>query len=494
MVKKNSKTVILFGVLLFLIVGVATAIYFYPITTTPTADKGPILNWICSGPVNEAVKAANNEWSKAGGLRDQAITANNKVWVGNEQACLANLSDPKILAKCGGRVRDIANVASNNRDSEWTKSGGFKEQAIIANNKDWVGTSNPDCLNNLDNAQYLISNCGGRVGNVVKANTTLWEAEVAKSATQLKKIKDEIKYKQMFPTSAYNVVIPFYIAGKPDYYIFFDSPTEVNYILVGAGGAGADGTIKGAGGGGGEGGEIITGKTILDGFYKVTVGKGGGNSYDETSTKLEKYIDVPHFKISYFENILTASGGSNAPNASIVDVSPPTRTYASDAPGGKGGGKGGAYSYVMKGVDGMYSMNNKIPANVERLSGGGNGGSKTIPGYTVPDAVTNGGKGATQTIRDIDNKDVNYYANGGDGGGGSYSNTGGKGGQGTTITRNGQVYGKGGDGAKEDCTVKATDGNPGLWGGGGGGGGGGTASCPPGKGGFGGDGVAFIFY
>jgi hypothetical protein len=76
MVKKNKiNYAILFVVLLLIIAGIAIAIYFYPTTTTPTPGQGPILNWICSGPVNDAVKAANAQCNKRVG--QEVGTANS---------------------------------------------------------------------------------------------------------------------------------------------------------------------------------------------------------------------------------------------------------------------------------------------------------------------------------------------------------------------------------------------------------------------------------
>jgi hypothetical protein len=62
MVKKNKiKPMIFIGTILLIIVGITLAIYFYPAPTAPTPGQGPILNWICSGPVNEAVNAVKTQ-------------------------------------------------------------------------------------------------------------------------------------------------------------------------------------------------------------------------------------------------------------------------------------------------------------------------------------------------------------------------------------------------------------------------------------------------
>jgi hypothetical protein len=60
--KNKIKPIIFIGILLIM-VGIALTIYFYPTTsTTPTPGQGPILNWICKGPVNDAVNATNKKW------------------------------------------------------------------------------------------------------------------------------------------------------------------------------------------------------------------------------------------------------------------------------------------------------------------------------------------------------------------------------------------------------------------------------------------------
>ena len=60
--KNKIKPMIFIGILLIM-VGIALTIYFYPTTsTTPTPGQGPILNWICKGPVNDAVNATNKKW------------------------------------------------------------------------------------------------------------------------------------------------------------------------------------------------------------------------------------------------------------------------------------------------------------------------------------------------------------------------------------------------------------------------------------------------
>jgi hypothetical protein len=72
MAKKNK--IIFIGILLLIISGLIIAIYFYP--TTPTPEKGPILNWVCKGPVNDAVNAANAQCiSKV----NNAVNAANKT-------------------------------------------------------------------------------------------------------------------------------------------------------------------------------------------------------------------------------------------------------------------------------------------------------------------------------------------------------------------------------------------------------------------------------
>ena len=152
MAKKNkiNYTIFIFIGLILLMVGIALIINFYPTPTTPTAEKGAFLNWVCKKPVSDAVKAAT----------DKAVKDTNIRWLGSE-ACLKNINNPSLLTKCGGRVQDVVTAVNG----EWNKDGGLKQQTIKDNNILWLG-DNEACLNNIDNPSSLTT-CGGRVGSVV---------------------------------------------------------------------------------------------------------------------------------------------------------------------------------------------------------------------------------------------------------------------------------------------------------------------------------------
>jgi len=587
------KSAVFIGILVIMIVGVALIINFYP-TSTPA--QGQILNWACRKLVNNANSLCNKRVDQEILNATKRVNTQCDTRVGEEVGKANTQCDTRVAGvntQCDTRVGAEVGKAKTECD---TRVAGVNTQCDTRVGEE-VGKAKTECDTRVAGVN---TQCDTRVG-----------AEVGKVNAQLKKIKDEIKWKFSIP-SAYSMAIPFYVneAGK---YLFFDNDTVINYILVGGGGAGADGTVAGAGGGGGEGGEIKTGKmSLTSGFYKITVGTGGTDFRNGGYTYLQKFdYDALYFGMSNFNIILEAKGGSKGfaggeltieerkaatlkihtniirsintlidickykkinTDSILVDqfttTKVPTATniiesseliknllgdtgikkelelyyesgdsyyrmfyplppnmdyflksssidrimatgyvpsvedvfkslgYAGDAPGGKGGGSGGGYSYDTKGSDGSYYISptsNKVAQNAGTRSGGGGGGSKIIQDYPFN---TNGGNGAIQTIKNIYNRDVTIYGNGGGGGGGSCSNeTQGKGGLGSTPV-DGSTFGKGGDGATTDkCIYRTTNGNPGQFGGcGGGGGGGGTASYPPGKGGFGGDGVAYIFY
>ena len=255
----------------------------------------------------------------------------------------------------------------------------------------------------------------------------------------------------------------------------------IDYLMVGAGGAGG----PYVGGGGGAGGfRYFTSDPVSATTYPVVIGAGGSGSGTNTTFKS-----------------LTATGGGVGSNFSSSPGSP----------GGSGGGAGG-----YNGVNATGGSGNSPPVSPSQGNSGGStpgprgatqtcgagGGGASGSGPNCPGPSGTGTPGGAGTQNNIDGN--NYYYAGG-GGGGSYNSEspipagpggiGGGGGGGATGggpvgTGGGSARNSGGNGTPGPAGGDTKGGNGGANTGGGGGGGGHYAGSPP----NGGSGIVIIKY
>jgi hypothetical protein len=226
-----------------------------------------------------------------------------------------------------------------------------------------------------------------------------------------------------------------------------NTPSTVEYLVVGGGGGGG---FDGAGGGGG--GRVIAGTiSLASGTYGVSIGNGGVNA---------------------------TSVGSQAANGGTTTLSTPTAITAIGGGGGgsklanglsgaNGGGGGHNASTVQTGGT---STVGGFAGGAGSTQGGGGGGGAAAAG--IAGTAGNGGNGVSSSITGT----LTYY--GGGGGGGSY------GGSGTGLAGLGGA-GRGGLGYSPLATAGTANT-------GGGGGGAGEAGSNPGR--PGGSGVVIVKY
>ena len=278
----------------------------------------------------------------------------------------------------------------------------------------------------------------------------------------------------------------------------FKSSAEIKnlyFVVVGAGGFGAQSTTDRYGGGGGGSGGIIMGHTNLKTNDSLNVTFASGNSGFSKLTQTEYTMTA--------NNGATASSniGGNGGVYSFTSVPSPTIVTIIDksSDGGVGGNGGNQYNNgpgpTAGGVtnnivstNGYITTSDGITSTLTFCAGGGGGGGSSnadlntayggaAGGGTNSGAGGNGGSGAK---------------NGAGGGGGGGGRGGGAGGIAALQFNNGSPY------------TAATNGVSGFSGYGGGGGGGGGARVPavsyngnliyPGAGGNGGPGMVLLYF
>lgn len=222
---------------------------------------------------------------------------------------------------------------------------------------------------------------------------------------------------------------------------------NIEYLIVGGGGAGKVGqqVPGGAGAGGGGAGGVLSGTYATTSSYlKIDVGVGG---VDGVSDGMESSIDR-----------IYATGGQNG-----------ALGYTSGDGGSGGGSAYGIGSWAFgKGAQGEGNDGGYGEGSYGNSGGGGGAGSKGGPGRSVFNGGGSGGDGILSSITGVSL----YY---GGGGGGGDSGSGGLGG--------------GGRGGTDSIYPQSGSANTG-----GGGGGGGTGPSSLGPGGNGGSGIVIVAY
>jgi hypothetical protein len=240
---------------------------------------------------------------------------------------------------------------------------------------------------------------------------------------------------------------------------------DVEYLIVGAGGKGADGNNTGSGyggGGGGAGGLLVGSRNLAQSIdpYFITIGALGSDT-------------------SAFS--LTAKGGGDGGGY-----------MANGNPGGSGGGAGGkAANTTLTGGSPTVGQGNAGGANNDGLSfiagGAGGGGYGSIGSIPIDFAGANGGNGFNlNTVWGLVNGIIGAQTVGVNG----LFAGGGGGGARTTYAVGAGGSGGGGAGGQQAGAISPTPGVANTGGGGGGGGGNGSNTL----GAIGGSGIVIVRY
>lgn len=250
---------------------------------------------------------------------------------------------------------------------------------------------------------------------------------------------------------------------------------NVEYLLVGGGGAGGTGGGTGGentwGAGGGGAGGVLTGFTSVGAqSYAVTVGAGGAAasfSHNVTTNGASGTKSV-------FGAIEAAGGGGGAGSNNSA-------TGGVGLNGGSGGGGGGdGLKAGGTGINGQgFGGGTSRTSAGARAAGGGGGGAGEVGQIGGPTDGHNsgvGGNGGAGIASSITGSSVTYGGGGGGGGRDTNSGSTSRGGSGGT--------GGGGAGSGQGNATSGTDGT----------GGGGGGSGADGNGGDGGDGIVIVRY
>lgn len=255
---------------------------------------------------------------------------------------------------------------------------------------------------------------------------------------------------------------------------------NIEYLVVGGGGAGGANTSsfwpQGCGGGG-AGGLLEGSLTISANTHAISVGAGASGNYNSQTEKGEDS--------SIASLVVAVGGGTGGGNPNNLGLN-----YGFD--GGSGGGLLSANNSHPRAVgisgqghDGGCSTQtteaycNTAYSTSSSKRGGGGGGGAGEEGVAPPH-LHKAGSGGDGVQRDIDGT-MRWYAGGGGGGYRRGYNRRGSGGN-----------GGGGDGGDETVGLNGSHGSPNTGGGGGGAGGGRTATIA--NGGNGGSGIVIIRY
>jgi len=228
---------------------------------------------------------------------------------------------------------------------------------------------------------------------------------------------------------------------------------DVEYLVVGGGGAGNLGFYNDACGGGGGAGAFITGTSngmALNSAYTVTVGAGAVAPTTGSPTVADSGSN------SVF-NTITANGGAGGAGWDGSNSNGGSNGNAS------GGGAGGAGGFSTGGAGGAYGNNGGNGAgsgtSSDTTACGGGGGAGSAGGNGVSGgAGGNGGDGLSSSITGT----TIYYAGGGGGGscnagGGAGGNGGGgAGGIGNSVGSAGSPNTGGGGGGGSNITVNSS--------------------------------------
>ena len=250
-----------------------------------------------------------------------------------------------------------------------------------------------------------------------------------------------------------------------NYFLTFDYPTNIEYLLVGGGGGGGGGDAGNCMGGGGAG-AVVAGSFVPNAGVTDFIQVGGGGLGYRYSTNSKPSDGSP----TIVAGIVAIGGGRGSAGISSGDV----EVNAPNGPwiGGSGGGGSGAPTsgaYQLQGAPSTLNLyGNKggdggNTGNAEGYKGGGGGGAGAV-GQSIGDPATNnlcnGGDGIQSAI-----SGTNIYYGGGGGGGGIW------GGWAQVLNDSTGGLGGGGSGGGNSTTSgtqrSGTAGTDGLGGGGG---------------------------
>jgi hypothetical protein len=168
------------------------------------------------------------------------------------------------------------------------------------------------------------------------------------------------------------------------------SPTNVEYVVVGGGGAGACADVGGAGGAGG----YITNTNHPIGSHPVSVSVvvgGGGGGQRSTIPNTPGHDGSP----SYFGTPLTAYGGGGGahPSGPVRDGGSGGGGSYNDSAGGTGSRQTGAAPQSAAPITPQGNPGGHGPTNAPSYGSGGGGGAGGAGGDGSPGAGGNGGNG-----------------------------------------------------------------------------------------------------
>ncbi|MBE0511001.1 MAG: hypothetical protein IBX49_09770, partial [Gammaproteobacteria bacterium] len=308
---------------------------------------------------------------------------------------------------------------------------------------------------------------GGNGGSgVVKIRFTAQEVPDTRTTTIEENGQTFVVHEFLNPDTAHQFVVP-------------EGVTEVEYLVVGGGGAagsaGVDGNSKGTGGGGAGG--LLAGWLTVEPGQALTVEVGAGGSVDTPVTANGENGESG--QSSRLGDLIALGGGGGG------------NVFGIGKDGGSGGGGGGRNNpdSGASGEPGQGFGGGRVTGSTTAgdASGGGGGGAGGLGmnGF-VSDGWSGGGDGGSGLLSNISGE-ARWYAGGG--GGGATSRN-------TTNTPGGGLGGLGGGGDGRGETEHGQDGQSGQPNTGGGGGGIGVAASDGTytRGGAGGSGIVIVRY
>jgi hypothetical protein len=182
--------------------------------------------------------------------------------------------------------------------------------------------------------------------------------------------------------------------NQTEYNVNFNVNTNCDILLVGGGGAGGGGDD---GGGGGAGGLVLINNIILNGNYKILVGRGGvgdTTEYDDTDNGRDTIFNVDGTDgVNSFIAVGGGGGGVGSGSSNVL---------RDGNNGGSGGGSTGEYSNYNGGGS---STQNQYMYNGTRRGYGNRGGNNTNA-YNYKGSAGGGGAGFPGTNSNSTNKGV----------------------------------------------------------------------------------------
>jgi len=225
----------------------------------------------------------------------------------------------------------------------------------------------------------------------------------------------------------YNVLV--FKKVKSPITITFNQDIEIQYVMVGGGGAGGV-SSQNSGGTGGAGGEMKSGKLVLSDGGAVSVSVGDGAVYGSKNTNTAGGTST----ITYAGTTTTVNGGKNGgypgSGSAFEDANGPTGASNIGNGGNNYVGAFNPTSRNMSRVGGPGGDGSPIPAELTGLKidnlvithlggGGGGGGRGNLAGGNG--GKVGGGKGGLNGDGTVNRNGIDGVANTGGGGGGGTS-------------------------------------------------------------------------